>query len=127
MTLKQIIIVPTDLNMSPGKVAAQVAHASVQNVVHMLESNNHKWLSWIYTWLNEGYTKIVLQTTVKERDSIYNIIKNGNHLSSLDLPVSLIEDLGFTELEPYTKTTLAIGPAPADLIDDFTKELSLYK
>jgi PTH2 family peptidyl-tRNA hydrolase len=37
----------------------------------------------------------------------------------------MIEDWGLTEVDPNTKTAIAIGPARDDLIDKVTKRLSL--
>ena len=40
---KQIIIVRKDLNMSPGKLAAQVSHASMAFLTDMIRKNTQEW------------------------------------------------------------------------------------
>ena len=37
--MKQIIIARKDLNMSPGKLAAQVSHASMAFLTNLIKSN----------------------------------------------------------------------------------------
>ena len=38
---KQIIIARKDLNMSPGKLAAQVSHGSMAFLIWMIRNNSH--------------------------------------------------------------------------------------
>ena len=43
-----------------------------------------------------------------------------------DIPVSIIEDCGLTEFQGIkTKTAVAIGPAPNEIIDKITGHLKL--
>ena len=44
---------------------------------------------------------------------------------AMELPSSLIQDAGRTQLEPGTVTCLGIGPAPAELVDRITVQLKL--
>jgi len=110
---KQVILVRTDLNLSPGKLAAQVAHASV-NAFNVTSPLTRK------SWLDEGHRKIVLR--------VADDVALTHYLSlakSAGLPVALITDFGLTELPPNTSTTLAIGPALNEAIDPLTVQLKL--
>ncbi|MEB3817054.1 MAG: peptidyl-tRNA hydrolase Pth2 [Desulfurococcales archaeon] len=118
---KQSIVLRKDLGMSPGKAAAQAAHASCEAVFAILESGNEEWRRWLYAWRREGQRKIVLRVnSERELLSIYIDAKR------LGLPTSLIEDAGLTQLPPGTKTAVAVGPAPAELVDKITGTLKLY-
>ena len=57
--LKQVILVRTDINMSKGKVAAQVAHAAVDATL----SANKKLVS---KWRSTGMKKITLKAESEE-------------------------------------------------------------
>ena len=65
MTLKQVIVVRTDLKMSKGKIASQVSHASVEAV---LKSNKNI----VEIWRKEGMKKIILK--VKDLDELDRIV-----------------------------------------------------
>ena len=59
---KQVIVVNKNAKMSKGKLAAQVAHASV---LSMLESNE----AIVAGWLDNSFPKIVLKV-----DSAYDLL-----------------------------------------------------
>lgn len=89
--MKQVILVRTDLGMRKGKIAAQVAHASVNNVVNILHSSGtidsdvFNWKIWFHNWMGTGYRKIVLKCpTEKELFDYYYKAKKMN------IPISLI-------------------------------------
>lgn len=110
---KQMIIIRRDLNMSPGKMAAQAGHAAVGGA---FDSNPF----CLVNWMKEGYKKVVLGV-----DSEEELMALLDHANSLELPVFLVRDFGLTELEPNTITCLAIGPALGTDIDKVTKDLKL--
>ncbi|MEM2918616.1 MAG: peptidyl-tRNA hydrolase Pth2 [Candidatus Altiarchaeota archaeon] len=111
MKFKQVILVRKDLKLSKGKLAVQVAHASVSAA----EKSKFKNL-----WLNEGQKKAVLKVeNLSELERIYEIAKKEN------LPVVMIEDAGLTELPKGTKTCIAIGPEEEQKIDKITGKLKL--
>jgi PTH2 family peptidyl-tRNA hydrolase len=117
MATKQVIVARTDLNLSPGKLAAQVAHAAVNATKRAREDSPE----WYDDWMTGQYTKVVLAGD------------NEAHLRALAeaadenaLPRSLVSDAGRTEIESGTVTALAIGPAPEGDIDRVTGNLSLY-
>ena len=112
--LKQVIVVRTDLKMGKGKLAAQVAHASLQA---FLNCRNE---TWKRRWLDSGAKKVVLK--VKSLQELLEIYRKAK---AAGLPVALIADAGKTQLEPGTITCVGIGPAPSRLIDPITGHLKL--
>ena len=113
---KQVIVVRTDIKMSKGKLAAQVAHAAVEAVFKCLEHNI--WSLWLKKWRNQGQKKIVLK--VQNLNELLELKKKAENAA---LPTAIRADAGLTELAPGTITALAIGPAPSHLIDRITGHL----
>jgi len=110
---KQVIAVRKDLKMDKGKLAAQVAHAS-------LEAYKKAGPREIECWEAEGMKKVVVAVKdIKELMLIKEKVKKAN------LPYSVIRDAGKTQLEPGTVTALGIGPAKEESIDIITKSLKL--
>ena len=111
----KMIIVANDIPMSPGKLAAQVAHAAVECALKTLNKNP---LS-LQKWMDEGQKKVVVKTDEKE------ILKIQKDARLKKIVTALIRDAGRTELEKGTLTALAIGPAEERKIDSLTAHLSL--
>jgi PTH2 family peptidyl-tRNA hydrolase len=116
MEYKLVIVTRDDLKMTPGKLAAQVAHAAVSCA---LEAKAKK-TKWFSAWYREGQRKVVLRA--KDVDELRSLKEKA---ARAGLTVALITDAGLTELPPNTTTCLGIGPAPENLIDPVTGSLPL--
>jgi PTH2 family peptidyl-tRNA hydrolase len=114
--MKQAIVVRTDLKMGKGKVAAQVAHASLSAA----EAAREKKGAWYEGWREEGQAKIVLRA--ESEAVLHELFRKAR---SEGLPASLVEDRGLTQVEPGTVTCLGIGPGPDAVIDAITGKLRL--
>lgn len=112
--LKQVILVRTDINMSKGKAAAQVAHAAVEATLN----SNKKLIS---KWRETGMKKITLKVESNEE-----LLKYKQLADNADIENALITDAGHTELTPGTQTCLAIGPDAEAKIDKITGNLKNY-
>lgn len=113
MSLKQVIVVRADLKMPKGKLAAQVAHGSVEAV---LNSDSKV----VQAWKKQGMKKSVLK--VHSEAELKDLLVSAKNLG---LCVGLINDAGRTFLAPGTTTVLSIGPDVEDKIDKITGSLSL--
>lgn len=115
---KQVIAVRRDLGMSPGKLAVQVAHASVSASEEARKDKGE----WLKGWLGEKQKKVVVE--VRSEEELEELREKAE---ALGIPHGLVKDAGLTELEPGTSTALGVGPAPSQEVDKVTGELSLYK
>jgi len=113
---KQVIVVRQDLKMGKGKIAAQVAHASLSSGVGTMKTRK----SWFDIWTLQGQKKVVLK--IKGEKGLREIkrIADLNHVYS-----EIIVDRGHTQIPAGTITCLAIGPAPEEIIDKVTGDLQL--
>lgn len=109
---KQVIIVRKDVKMEKGKLAAQVAHASLEAYKRSDESAREEWEA-------EGSKKVVLKVDgLKEIIEIYDRVRKR-------LPCSLIRDAGKTQIKSGTVTALGIGPCREEEVDEITRGLKL--
>jgi PTH2 family peptidyl-tRNA hydrolase len=114
--MKQAIVVRTDLKMGKGKVAAQVAHASLSAA----EEARDRREGWYHEWKAEGQKKVVLR--VESEDALRELLRK---VKTAGLPASLVEDRGLTQVEPGTVTCLGVGPGPDRDVDAITGRLRL--
>jgi PTH2 family peptidyl-tRNA hydrolase len=113
---KQVIAVRTDLGMSKGKTAVQVAHGAVSAAERARVMKQDEWRAW----MREGQKKVAVKVASEEE-----IMELRRLAISNSLPHAIIRDAGMTELPPGTLTVIGIGPAKIDAIDEVTKELKL--
>jgi len=113
---KQVIAVRTDLDMSRGKIAVQVAHGAVSAAERARITHQDVWKAWI----DEGQKKVAVKVA-SETDLL-----DLRRLAVVNrLPNAIIRDAGMTELPPGTITVVGIGPALAAEIDKVTGNLKL--
>jgi PTH2 family peptidyl-tRNA hydrolase len=113
METKQAIVARTDIGMGQGKLAAQVAHASLQAYEDADDRTRRE-------WKGSGGKKIVL-----EGESESQLQELADTARREGLPYALIRDAGHTQLDPGTVTALAVGPGPENIVDKVTGDLSL--
>ena len=112
--MKQVIVARKDLGMGAGKLAAQVAHASI-GAYEKADPDA------VREWRSNGQRKVVLRAP--DEPTLTDLADSARRSG---LPHSLVRDAGHTQLDPGTLTALAIGPAPEADLDRITGDLSLY-
>jgi PTH2 family peptidyl-tRNA hydrolase len=112
--MKQAIVARTDIGMGTGKLAAQVAHASL-SAYEDTDERTRK------AWKGEGQKKVVLKASGEDQ-----LFELADRAEREGLPNAVIRDAGHTQLEPGTATTVAIGPGEDEIVDRVTGDLSLF-
>jgi len=112
--MKQAIVARADLGMGRGKLAGQVAHASLMAYEEAGPEARR-------AWKGEGQTKVVLKV-----DGEAALLDLADLARREGLPHAVVRDAGRTQLEPGTVTTLAVGPGADNVVDRVTGDLSLY-
>lgn len=149
--VKQVIVVNKELNMSKGKMAAQVSHASMafltrqfldkdcRNKHAVYDQDTNKKSGYILTipinedvneWMMNSFTKVILE--VKNENQLYKLIekaKENGFIENEDF--FCIRDNCRTELTPDETgtrfTCIGFKPMEAEKIDKVTKRLQLFK
>jgi PTH2 family peptidyl-tRNA hydrolase len=115
-THKLVVVVRKDLNLSKGKLAAQVAHAAVDCALRAKQTQPDAFNAWY----RQGQKKVVV--SVPDQRSLFAVKAEAEEWN---VTASLITDAGHTELEPGTVTCLGVGPGKNDVIDEITGDLPL--
>ncbi len=110
---KQCILVREDLKLPKGKMAVQVAHASLSAFEWARPAVQE-------AWKREGQKKIVLKV-----DRVEDLFKYKEEARKQDIPTALIQDAGLTTVPPGTITALGMGPADSDKLDKIVGHLKL--
>jgi PTH2 family peptidyl-tRNA hydrolase len=113
---KQVIAVRTDLTMSRGKLAVQVAHGAVSAAELTRATDSEVWNAWF----QEGQKKVVVKV-----QSEADLLDLRRLAVAHRIPNALIHDAGMTELPPGTMTVLGIGPSKSEIVDKVTGQLKL--
>ncbi len=113
MAFKQSILVREDLQLPKGKLASQVAHASVEATLQSRTETVKK-------WRKEGMAKIVLRVSGEKE-----LFEYARFAKEAGLVVAVITDAGRTTIAPGTTTCAGIGPAEEKDVDKITGDLKL--
>lgn len=127
MSVKQVIVMRRDLGLSRGRLAAQVAHASIKVFFDRLievgdgryeigPCEDWDWHGAVKPWVTECFTKVVLGA--KDKATLLDLQEKAK---AAGIPTGLMEesDLGG---EP---TALALGPAKSEDLDPLVAHLRL--
>ena len=152
--MRQLIIARKDLNMSPGKLAAQVSHASMAFVADMLRKGGVDEELSLDTCEVEAYHICVEMPPDIYNDWLHGIFtkticeaKNRNHLMKAvaaaeelglheEKDFFLIKDSCLTELEPEeydengvgrTLTCIGFRPLPDSIAHKISRKYQLYR
>lgn len=142
---KQLIIARRDLNMSPGKLAAQVSHASIAFLIEKLFWGSKEVVkerdgliykieigidrSLFHKWVTEAETKVVCGA--RNREKLLQAVEMAKDLGMEEnKDYWLIYDACRTELEREgpegTLTCIGFRPMEAEEIDKIGKKYQLY-
>jgi PTH2 family peptidyl-tRNA hydrolase len=113
--LVQYFIVNKDLNMSTGKIAAQVAH--VATIVAMEQDDSKMDNSFVkfINWYKDNQKKVVLQAHQKDLEKL---VEKGFYY---------IRDNGLTEIQPDSLTCVSLGILTRAEAKPYVKRLQLLK
>ena len=111
--MKQVILARRDLKLPKGKLAVQVAHASLEAA---LKTNSRK----RNRWRAQGAKKIVLKV-----ENLKQLEEFKKKAKKMGFTTALIRDAGYTTVRAGTTTCLGIGPEPETKLDKLTGNLKM--
>lgn len=141
--MRQLIIARKDLQMSAGKLAAQVSHASMAWLSHVIRRSPREDVGnkYIYTvgidkdvveqWLSGIFTKTVCEAKSKSQLMKAVVMAEEQGLQE-GTDFFLIKDSCLTELEPEeedgtTLTCIGFRPLPDDVAHAISRKYQLFK
>lgn len=113
---KMVLVVRGELRLTAGKAAVQVAHAAVMLTLQAQKRSP----DLLRRWLDQGQKKIAVVTPTLD-----SMVEIQQRASRAGIPTAWVEDAGFTEVPPGTRTCLGVGPAPTFELDRITGDLPL--
>lgn len=139
MGSKQVIVVRKDIDMSPGKMGGQCAHAAMgvffdwmKQFSDDIDLKNGTFLrtyhisalseSTEFDYIEGAFTKIVVE--VENEDELLALY---NKASDMGFLTSIITDAARTEFTEPTTTCICIGPISDEDCVGLTDHLKLYK
>ena len=151
--MRQLIIARKDLQMSPGKLAAQVSHASMSFLSNMIRCGTVDRKASVETEVGAYRIQIEIQSDIYEDwlcDIFTKTICEAKNRNQLLKAVTMAEDMGLkegtdfflikdnclTELEPEevgedgigrTLTCIGFRPLPDDIAHQISRKYQLYR
>ena len=137
--MRQIIIARKDLNMSPGKLAAQCCHASIAFLTAPMKNEKRRKYSVCEDvfngWICGAFTKTICEA--KNRKQLMKAVDIAKSLALEEgKDYFLIKDNCLTELTPEeidergvgrTLTCIGFAPMPDEMAHKISKKYQLYK
>ena len=117
---RMTLVLRTDLQMGKGKLCAQASHGALSAYRAALASGDPARAAWLAAWEGAGQGKVVVRA-----DSEAQLLALREACLARGLPCTVTRDAGLTQVACGSVTCLAIGPAPAALIDEVTGDLRL--
>lgn len=111
-----VIVVDRNVKMTPGKTAAQVAHAAVTCALAAEKYDKRAFAAW----MAEGQQKVVLKANGSKE-----LFRLKVHAEDIGMCTALVKDAGHTQIDPGTLTCLGIGPGLESNLDKVTGDLKL--
>ena len=111
------LIINRSLGMSPGKVAAQVAHGAVLATLKAMKVRPEV----LETWVQQGQRKICLQSSSKE-----DMLALEQRCQKKRIQFTEVRDAGLTEIPAGSLTVVVLGPGSQPKIESLTRMLKLY-
>jgi len=113
---KMVLVLRGELRLTAGKSAVQAAHAAVMLVLAQQKRKGDS----LEQWLRAGQKKIAVVSPTLD-----DMVQRQVRASRAGIPSVWVDDAGFTEVPPGTRTCLGLGPAPSVEIDKITGDLPL--
>lgn len=137
--MRQVIIARKDLNMSPGKLAAQCCHASLSFITFPMRETHNNHFSFnekvFSDWICDIFTKTICEA--KNKNQLMKAVEIAKELNLVEnKDYFFIRDACLTELEPeeYDEngvgrvlTCIGFAPLPDDIAHKISKKFQLYK
>lgn len=129
--MRRLFIMRKDLNMSPGKLSAQVSHCAEAYWMHIIKSGNVIEPKILDNYVNGSFTKTICSAKNK-----YQLLKAKDKAIELGLiegeDFGCIYDNCLTELIPEesngtTLTGIWFKPLEDDISREISKKYQLYK
>ncbi|HTP53542.1 MAG TPA: aminoacyl-tRNA hydrolase [Thermoplasmata archaeon] len=115
-TWKMVLVLRGELRLTAGKSAVQAAHAAVM----LFQRARSRDAAALDAWLAQGQMKVALEV-----DTLAELEGLERQARAAGIATAWVEDAGFTEVPPGTRTCLGLGPAPSTALDPITGSLAL--
>eukprot|EP00096_Caligus_rogercresseyi_P007610 TRINITY_DN25553_c0_g1_i1.p1 TRINITY_DN25553_c0_g1~~TRINITY_DN25553_c0_g1_i1.p1 ORF type:complete len:199 (+),score=27.89 TRINITY_DN25553_c0_g1_i1:186-782(+) len=120
-SFKMVFVINDSLGMSPGKIAAQVGHATL-GLYRTIKTSEQKFSCEDLTYWEESYERMI----VLRGDTTEELLELIQKAKSLNLPYHLVEDAGFTQVNAGSQTVLSIFGEDSE-VNKVTGKLKLLK